>query len=215
MKLNRLMVGVLALLLVPSDTYAQKWIDNIQKALETVDKVLKPIGDKGQSNSEKKTAARTEVARIGDAEETNEGGTFRMTTNHPDFKVKVKRCEVSGKTCVIDMIFENVGSEDVTISAGRLWGAIAYDDEANQYLCTQDDATIQIALGKTSDWSWSSEITLMPEVPIKVRVQVEKVSLQATMFRRMKINIMSSAWSLDRDKPLTFYNLPISREGNE
>lgn len=212
MKLNRLIVGLFVLLMIPSEAFSQKWLKKIEKALETVDKVLDTGSSDSKSDSKAVNEGKSVVAKIGD---DGRGGTFKMTTHHPDFKVKVKRCEVSGKTCVIDMLFENVGSEDVTITAGQLLGAIAYDDEANQYVLTQNDNTIKISLGKTADWAWCDNITLMQEVPIKVRVQIENVSSAATMFRRLQINIESHAWSLNGSKPLTFYNLPISREGDE
>lgn len=65
---------------------------------------------------------------------------LKIVTNHPDFKIKVKRCAASGKTVVIDLILSNVGATDVEniegfggIYYGSPRGTEAYDDEGNIY----------------------------------------------------------------------------------
>ena len=40
---------------------------------------------------------------------------LKIVTNHPDFKIKVKRCAASGKTVVLDLILNNEGTNDVKI----------------------------------------------------------------------------------------------------
>ena len=148
-----------------------------------------------------------EVAVVGEELQRREGA-FKLVTNHPDFKIKVRRCEASGKTCVIDLIIENVGSSDVDmyINSDLL---IAYDDEANEY------SRIGISVGN-SNWIYEDNRTLMAGVPMKARIQIEGVAESATMFRRLDWGIQQCrAWGLDRNKPIKFINLPISREGDE
>ena len=148
-----------------------------------------------------------EIAVVGEELQRREGA-FKLVTNHPDFKIKVRRCEASGKTCVIDLIIENVGSSDVDIEVkGGSWhGLIAYDDEANQY------ESIGIAVGN----KWGLGTHKLPAgVPMKARIQVEGVVESATMFRRLDWKIYCSAWGLNDNKPIKFINLPISREGDE
>ena len=65
---------------------------------------------------------------------------LKIVTNHPDFKIKIKRCAASGKTVVLDLILMNEGVNDVEgVMAfggqGRwTWScAEAYDDEGNIY----------------------------------------------------------------------------------
>ena len=48
------------------------------------------------------------------AAERNDGSSvqqrsqgMRVVTNHPDLEIKLKRCQVNGKTCVIDFIMTN------------------------------------------------------------------------------------------------------------
>lgn len=153
-----------------------------------------------------------EVAVVGEELQRREGA-FKLITNHPDFKIKVRRCEVSGKTCVIDLILENVGSSDVTIRVQSSHGhddLIAYDDEANEY------KFIKLSVG--SKWiptAYSESTTLLAGVPVKARIQIEGVAESATMLRRLDWRITSNAWGLDRNKPIKFINLPISREGDE
>lgn len=149
-----------------------------------------------------------EVAVVGEELQRREGA-FKLVTNHPDFKIKVRRCEASGKTCVIDLIIENVGASDVYISTGnRTGGLIAYDDEANRY------ESIKVSVGN-NEWIWYQQRMLMSCVPMKARIQIEGVAESATMFRRLDWYIDSKIWGLDGNKPIKFINLPISREGDE
>lgn len=149
-----------------------------------------------------------EIAVVGEELQRREGA-FKLVTNHPDFKIKVRRCEASGKTCVIDLIIENVGASDVYISTGnRTGGLIAYDDEANRY------ESIKVSVGN-NEWIWYKQRMLMSCVPMKARIQIEGVAESATMFRRLDWYIDSKIWGLDGNKPIKFINLPISREGDE
>ena len=57
---------------------------------------------------------------------------IKIITNHPDFKIKVKRCAASGKTVVIDLILTNEGTNDIegVYVCGGAWDCSeAYDDE--------------------------------------------------------------------------------------
>lgn len=150
---------------------------------------------------------RVEIAVVGEELQRREGA-FKLVTNHPDFKIKVRRCEASGKTCVIDLIIENVGSSDVDIyvKGGSWHGLIAYDDEANQYE--------SIGIAVSDKWGLGTH-TLPANVPLKARIQVEGVAESATMFRRLDWKIDCRAWGLNENKPIKFINLPISREGDE
>lgn len=147
-----------------------------------------------------------EVAVVGEELQRREGA-FKLVTNHPDFKIKVRRCEASGKTCVIDLIIENVGSSDVEIyaDAGYNGALISYDDEANEY------TDISHFIGSKGGRSH----ILRAGVPMKARIQVEGVAESATMFRRLDWKITCRAWGLNENKPIKFINLPISREGDE
>ena len=149
-----------------------------------------------------------EMTYVGEELQRREGA-FKLVTNHPDFKIKVRRCEASGKTCVIDLIIEHVGSSDVKVMTGYGNGRlIAYDDEANRY------ESIKVSVGN-SNWIWSEWRNLMSCVPMKARIQIEGVAESATMFRRLDWCIDCDAWGLGRNKPIKFMNLPISREGDE
>ena len=222
MKIKNLVYYAFAVMLMfPSEGHAQ-FLKKVGKALKDVDNTLKEVNDilGSKETSSVKTENDfievSEEAFVGESVSQRSNKPFRLTTNHPDFKVKVKRCEVSGKTCVIDLILENVGDSDVHIKVGRSWGMIAYDDDANQYVGGNQKGDIQIAVGNTSEWLWSGTIKLMAGVPIKARIQIEGVTESATMFRRLDVGIRSDEWNLNNEnKKLIFYNLPISREGNE
>lgn len=216
MKQNfRMWVGLLAvmLMLAPADLMAQSWLKKIGEGLKKVEDVSNALSgkettaDKAQLSEEAAEMAGT----IGDAVEV-EPGAFKIITHHPDFRVKVLRCEVSEQTCVIDLQLINRSSEDVTIQTGvNSWlNHTAYDDAGNHYNRNQ----FKIAVGNLSDWLFDKEFLIPAHGLLKARVQLEGVKSDATVFSVMKIGITSDAWQLGKDKYLTFRNLPILREGD-
>lgn len=154
--------------------------------------------------------AEAEIAETAVVGESSQRANTKIITNHPDFKVRIQRCEVSGSTCVIDMIWENVGYQDVQIyHRNSSSDNSVYDDEGNQY------ATPTIIVGrKNMAWGGTS---LLSNVPVKVRIQIEGVSEFATMFRRIDLCIDCNQWILGYasvpPKKFVLMNVPITREG--
>ena len=154
--------------------------------------------------------ASAEEGEVVDFSETSaddsEERPMRIITNHPDFKIKIKRCEVSGKTCVIDMVIENIGYEDVIYQTNNNY-FIGYDDEMTEY------SNFKVAIGN-SNWIDDYQYRkLMSNIPMKARIQIEGVPAAATMFRRIDWTINCEAWNLSREKKVKFLNIPITREG--
>lgn len=136
----------------------------------------------------------------------------KIVTNHPDLKIKIKRCEVSGRTCVIDLIVTNYGADTyiryIFGSSGRN-DTYAIDDEANQY-----ELAVQAANSQPT-YDTIYDIPLLTDTPIKARIQIENVASAATMFKRIHLIAHCNALGLNDYKPIMFYNIPISREGDE
>lgn len=145
----------------------------------------------------------------------------KIVTGHPDFKIKITRCEASGSTAVIDLLIENVGSSDVPIT---MWGgrscvgmphnmSVAYDDDGNKYTGEND---FRVSIGKSGlTKCFGIEEVLPPDIPLKARIQFEGVPESATEFRRIDLIIDSKAWGLNDKKPVKITNVPISREGDD
>jgi hypothetical protein len=183
------------MMLGATDAYSQKWLKKIGKALDDVNEAL--------GGTTTTTTTTNSSANISASD-----GSFRIVTNHPDFKIKVTRCQASGKTCVIDLILENVGSNDVELTPRT--GQMAFDDEANQY----DNSTIKMAFGNLSRWTNYYSFTLRAGVPMKARIQIESVPESVQTFRRIDIEFQCNAWSLSSDKPVVFTNVPITHDGD-
>lgn len=171
-----------------------------------------------KSNATDAALVSNSAGTMSDAGESSSvGDAFRIITNHPDFKIKVLRCEASGSTCVIDMIFENIGSQDVNITIyGGYWNnstSVAYDDEANKY----SDQNFLVAIANHGLTYYYQKIDLPADIPLKARVQIEGVKASARMFRRIDLNIRCDSWGIDgyKGKTVKFFNVPISREGDE
>ena len=151
------------------------------------------------------------------AAERNDGSSvqqrsqgMRVVTNHPDLEIKIKRCQVNGKTCVIDFIMTNYGN-DTRIN---FWGSnssdnsTAFDDEGNEY-------RIAVQATNSSLTYYAVGVDILTDVPIKCRIQIEGVASSATVFKRIKLVALCDALGLERHKPIMFYNVPITREGDE
>ncbi|WP_455673968.1 hypothetical protein [Phocaeicola sp.] len=207
MKQKILLMALLVTL--PSINFAQNELDELAKSTKELIGLFKK--NKKTNNIQTENGETFETGIIGEAIQQRIG-SFKLVTNHPDFKIKVRRCEASGKTCVIDLILENIGSQDVDISLySGFHGSIAYDDEANQY----HRENLKIILGSsgfTQDWHNGK---LLSNVPMKARIQIENVPESATVFRRLDLNIGCKAWNIGGEKKVKFLDLPISREGDE
>lgn len=140
---------------------------------------------------------------------------LKIVTNHPDFKIKIKRCAASGKTVVLDLILNNEGVNDVNgVMAfggqGRwTWScAEAYDDEGNIY----QNENIKIKVANRPNYSGETgEFNIPTGVPIKLSLQFNYFSTSAESIARLKLVFLCDPWGLNGDKPVKFSNIPISR----
>lgn len=206
MKTNRIFTIITVLSLsLPISGYGQSFLKDLGKAVgnAVVNTALEGIsGEKSDKDSQgEEIPASSRPAPV--------EGT-KVVTNHPDLKIKIKRCEVSGKTCVIDLIVTNYGNDTEIrfYSKGVSNVTKAFDDEGNQY-------RIAIGIsGYTPDY-YSASSVFPTEVPLKCRLQIEGIPASATMIKRIYLHLDCEQMSLNGDKPVLFYNIPISREGDE
>lgn len=137
---------------------------------------------------------------------------MKIVTGHPDFKMKVTRCEESGNKVYVDLILENIGSSDCKIGIhGGLGGnSNAIDDEGNKY--TNSDFLVQ--LGKGYPNSGEEYTVLYPEVPVKVKLIISGVPESATSFKLINLMVQCSEWNLSWHT-VKLHNVPIYHEGDE
>lgn len=139
---------------------------------------------------------------------------LKIVTGHPDLKMEVKRCEVSGTTCVLDLVIINYAADAKIYFYGGNKGTKIYDDEGNIY--TGGSVEIQPA-GATYSTSYGynpSDFVYPTEVPVKFRITIKGVSNAATEFKRVNLKAHSYIHSIE-ENPIMLYNVPISREGDE
>ena len=133
----------------------------------------------------------------------------KVVVPYEDLKVQVLRCAVVDGNCVVDMLFENVGAEDL-----KIWSNVgfnkAYDDAGNEYNTSYDN-TIFFYVGdmKNNISGFNKELNFMSEVPVKVRAELKNISEIATAIRRLEIAFWVVT-SLDRPT-VKISNIPISR----
>lgn len=135
---------------------------------------------------------------------------MKIITNHPDFKVKVKRCAASDKTVIIDLIFSNVSSSDVDMRVSGGGATVAYDDDGNIY----QGEKLKVQIANSGDWSeyWPSSFTLPAEVPVKITYKIEGVPSSVESLPRLMVAVSCDKWGLNKEKPIKITNIPISRD---
>ena len=141
---------------------------------------------------------------------------IKIVTNHPDFKIKVKRCAASGKTVIIDFILTNEGANDVENMFGCGGGghhgganSEAYDDEGNIY----KGGNLQVKVANSDHYSSysSGNFNIPVGVPMKYSVKIDGVPQSAESIARLKMFFFHDGWGLGWDKPVRISNIPISR----
>ena len=135
---------------------------------------------------------------------------IKIVTNHPDFKVKVKRCAASGKTVIIDLILNNTGTNDVeNLEVGSSGYSEAYDDEGNIY--QGGEMKVKIANRPNYD-HWTGKFNIPVGVPMKLSIQINGVPASAESIARLKLLVVCRAWGIGNEKPVRISNIPISRD---
>ena len=217
MKTNRIVsIVLMASLLFPVSGLAQKaWEEALGGALVGAAAIGALVGKnkKGKSADEAKaeaTETASEADEISVSSRPERVTGLKIVTNHPDLEIKLKRCQVNGKTCVIDFIMTNYGNH----TRINFWGSnssdnsTAFDDEGNEY-------RIAVQATNSSLTYYAVGVDILTDVPIKCRIQIEGVASSATVFKRIKLVALCDALGLERHKPIMFYNVPITREGDE
>lgn len=203
--------AVAALLLLPMEGNAQKWLKNLGKVAKEVEKVL----DSTPSSTDTASSGTAESSSTNNATGEYQKGGFKIVTNHPDLVIKLRRCKVSGKTCVIDLLVSNVGDKDVSVNFnGGNNDSFAFDDEGNQY----DKGLFSTTIGNRNLSTYTTNIFPLPaNSPVKARIQIEGVAEEATLFTRIQLNVVSEEFRIGwyHKKYVTFYNVPITRDGDE
>ena len=139
---------------------------------------------------------------------------LKIVTNNPDFTIKVKRCAASGKTVIIDLILNNVGTNDVEVKEVRGGGGSyfseAYDDEGNIY--QSENLKVKIANRTSYEVYDTGSFSIPSGVPMRLSVQIDGVSPSAENIARLKLVFYCKTWGLDPDKPVIISNIPIVRD---
>lgn len=133
-----------------------------------------------------------------------------IVTNHPDFSIKVKRCAASGNTIIIDLILENIGTNDVTLDLGNsqtyFTSGRAWDDQGNEYIpfykYANDDGYHMM----------TGQKALIAGVPTKLSIKIEGVPVDVETIAKLLLDIRSREWGLVKDKPVTIGFIPITRQ---
>jgi hypothetical protein len=137
---------------------------------------------------------------------------LKIVTNHPDFKIKVKRCAASGKTVIIDLILTNEGATDVEqiMGFGGYYGSEAYDNEGNIY--QQNAVKVRVANRPSYSDANSGEFKIPEGVPMKYSVCLENVPISTESIARLTLHFDCQKWGLNGSKMVKISNIPISRD---
>ena len=132
----------------------------------------------------------------------------QIVTGHPDFKVKVTRCAVSGKTVVLDMVFTNVSETDVEDWSIRTLycNTVIYDSEGNVY----NDNNLAVKVSNFDYSTYFSNLKMISDVPMKVSLQIKGVPETVESLARVDLQVTIPSFNIG-NTPVKIKNIPISR----
>lgn len=136
---------------------------------------------------------------------------LKIVTGHPDFKVRVTRCEAAGNTVIMNFLLENVGNKEerVVVYGGALNSSFAIDDEGNIY----NERAFQVQMNEPMS-SVTTGGTLYPDTPVKLIARIEGVPESAAMFRKIILEVKCDDWGLGDKKKVQISDVPIYHEGD-
>jgi len=177
----------------------------------------------GGSNKESNSQPREETQDVQSSNayastetQQSERGAIKIVSGHPDLKVKVRRCEASGKTCIIDLTMTNMGVNDVYADISGTYydyKSSAIDDQGNIY-----DMSIRLANEKQYHNN-NEKIPLVSEVPMKVSIRLDNVPESSEIIAKMELAVQCDELGLQATQAngwkrhyVVIRNIPISRD---
>ena len=127
---------------------------------------------------------------------------IQINTCHPDFNIGVSRCVARGNTVILDLVFLNEGSSDVTVQGFYPLGTSAIDSNGNIYESScQSRGSLFIKLANMQDWRSCTygiyNFELIPGVPTKASIKLEGVPRNVERLARVKLSLRCDDWGLD------------------
>lgn len=136
---------------------------------------------------------------------------IKITTGHPDLKVKINRCEASGKLVIIDLTFTNMNEQDAEGNTGpctyngKTYEPMAIDSQGNSF-------PIKFKVSNQNDYSIWATVPLLSEIPAKVSLRTEGVPESSEFFSRLNLNFDCKTLGLDKTNIIQIKNIPITRD---
>lgn len=178
-------MGIALFLMLPEAVSSQSFLDKVLKGVEKTNQILDET-DKILGNDKHSSRGKH--------------STVKIISPHPDIEIQYKSCVMTGSMVILDLVITNNG-KDAKIQLGGSSYTNAYDDSGNQYT----DTRVSIADGEMTNWG---NVLFPTEVPLKFRMQILGVASQATLFKRINLNIYSTA--LNNTEPIILQNVPIT-----
>lgn len=145
---------------------------------------------------------------------------IKVNTYHPDFNISVSRCVARGNTVILDLVFMNEGSSDVTVQGFYPMGTNVVDSNGNIYesKCASKES-LYIKLANMKNWASCTfgiyNFDLIPGVPTKASIRLEGVPEYVDRLARVKLALRCDDWGLesyDAANKAEIRNVPIYRK---
>lgn len=136
---------------------------------------------------------------------------LKISSPHPNLKVRITGCEGVGNDVVITLLLENTEGRDmnVQLEGGFDKHSMAIDDEGNQY----SEYLIQVKIGNGYYSQMSTYDKFYSGVPMKATIKIGDVPEHVKSFARLNLQVTSNDWGIYDHIKIS--NIPISREGDE
>lgn len=131
---------------------------------------------------------------------------WRVITNHEDFKVSVLRSFATDDAVTVELLLENVGTQDVEVRvSGSNYETTASDDLGNYY-----DKDIYVKTSSGDLTTGAITTTLYPDAPLKATVRINGVGQDASVIKMLRLSVASQTWNLGVN-PVRITNISIAR----
>jgi hypothetical protein len=196
---------ILALMLVcATPSHAQKWLEKLGKALETVDETLNEVNDAlgGDTSTSSSTSSQQGAAQPRPVTQNVNGITIETPSSV--FAVQPISCQREGDDVLFVFMLQNNGNDIESLhifGRGTGFGTTPImDNQGNSY-------SYGVRMGGYVPTGTSNGDGAMPSgVPTKVSVRIFNVSKTAS---QMAIIQLESTWIYGQRDNFTFRNVPI------
>ncbi len=139
------------------------------------------------------------------------GAQTKVTSPHPNIKIEVQEATLRKGAAFIDLLVTNTAEDmHIALNGGHAVSnpSIIYNDKGEEV--DKFHSIVKVGVGEHRFKSQSIESELPRNIPIRIRIKVERIKAKKPDIKKLEIGISSSHIKLDRDK-IIFEDIAFER----